>query len=159
MTIYAIDQAILDLVDPETGEITDFSALESVMSQEKRVENIACYYKDCIADAEKIRTEEKALAERRRVLERRAERLGDYLTYMLQGQKFESARCQVTFRKNSSVNVTNNESVTQYLYSKHKELLTFHEPTFKKPDIAKLLKSGEAIPGAEMVTSYSMGVK
>ncbi len=50
MTLYEIDKAITDLADPETGEITDFEALDNLqMARDQKIENIACYYKNLVS--------------------------------------------------------------------------------------------------------------
>ncbi len=74
MTLYEIDKAITDLADPETGEITDFEALDNLqMARDQKIENIACYYKNLVSDAEAIKAEEEALAERQKVAATRGE--------------------------------------------------------------------------------------
>ncbi len=76
MTLYEIDKAITDLADPETGEITDFEALDNLqMARDQKIENIACYYKNLVSDAEAIKAEKEALAERQKVAENKAARL------------------------------------------------------------------------------------
>ena len=67
MNIYEIEQAITDLVDPETGEITDFEALDALsMARDEKIENVALWTKNLNAEAKAIREEEKALAEYQR---------------------------------------------------------------------------------------------
>ena len=64
MTLYEIDQALLACIDMETGEV-DIEKYEQLAEEkDKKIENIACYYKALTAEAEAIKAEEKALAER-----------------------------------------------------------------------------------------------
>ena len=80
MNLYEIDAAITALVDPETGEISDFTKLEELsMARDQKLENVACWYKNLMAEAKAIRDEEKVLAERRQSAERKAESLKRYL--------------------------------------------------------------------------------
>ena len=52
MNLYEIDAAITALVDPETGEISDFDAFDQLsMARDQKIENIALYYKNLVADA------------------------------------------------------------------------------------------------------------
>ena len=58
MNIYQIDQEILNLVDPETGEIMDWEAFDALqMAREAKIENVACWYKNLVAEAAAIRQE------------------------------------------------------------------------------------------------------
>ena len=64
MNLYQIDNEILSCVDAETGEILDVEKLEQLqMERDAKLEGVACWYKDLVADAAKIRDEEKNLAE------------------------------------------------------------------------------------------------
>lgn len=46
MNLYEIDTEILGCVDMETGEIIDDGRLDRLqMEKEKKIENIACWYK------------------------------------------------------------------------------------------------------------------
>ncbi|MEG1492494.1 MAG: siphovirus Gp157 family protein [Oscillospiraceae bacterium] len=105
MTIYEIEQAVLALVDPETGELLDFEAFEALqMEREQKIENMACWAKDLTAQAAAIKAEEAALAERRSVIERKANNLKAYLSEILCGAKFESAKVKITYRGSEAVN-------------------------------------------------------
>ena len=85
MTLYEIDQALLACIDMETGEV-DIEKYEQLAEEkDKKIENIACYYKALTAEAEAIKAEEKALAERRKVKENKAESLKKFLASVLRG--------------------------------------------------------------------------
>jgi len=112
MTLYEIDQAIQGLVDPETGELMDYEAFAALqMDRDAKIENMALWYKDLMADAKAIKEEADTLNERRKALENKAERLKSYLSLALDGEKFQTARCSVTFRKTSSIQVSNPEAL------------------------------------------------
>lgn len=161
MTIYEIDQAILNLVDPETGEITDFEALDNLsMERDRKIENIACYYKNLTSDVAAIKAEEESLSERRKAIENKAIRLKDYLSYILHGEKFQSARCAVTFRKSTSVSVRDPLCAIEWAeMNGHKECVRYKAPEVSKSEIGKLLKAGVEIPGCELVEGLGIGVK
>lgn len=161
MSIYEIDQAIMDLVDPETGEITDWAAFEQLkMDREQKLENVALWYKNLVAEAAAIRQEELNLAKRRQELERMAETRKRYLYNALEGEKFQTARCSITWRKTSSVNVTDAVAVAKWAEkSGNFDIVTYGEPKISKTDLAKILKGNVVVPGAELVSGMSMGVK
>lgn len=161
LSIYQIDQAILGLVDPETGEIMDGEAFNLLqMEREAKLENVACWIKNLTAEGAALRAEEVALAERRKVLERKIDRLKKYLEAALNGEKFQTTKCSVTFRKTTKVEVTDAASVAVWCEDHGMgDLVAYSAPTVSKTDLARLLKTGTEIPGAEIVEGISMGVK
>lgn len=161
MNIYEIDQAILSLVDPETGEISDFEKLDELsMERDKKIENVACWCKNLSAEAKAIRDEEKALADRRQSAERKAEGLKRYLSDALHGEKFQTPKCAVTFRKTTSVCISDIGALTEWAErSGHDDLLKYSAPAPDKTEISKALKLGIEIPGAELSEGLSVGVK
>lgn len=161
MNIYQIDQAILECVDAETGEILDIERLEQLqMDRDQKIENVACWYKDLVADAEKIRKEELTLADRRKVVENKADRLKKYLDDALAGQKFQTARCSITFRKTTRVEIADETELIRWAETHdHRDCVTYKAPSVNKTNLTKLLKAQVDIPGAELVEGLSMGVK
>ena len=159
MTIYEIDSAILALVN-EDGEITDIEALDALqMERDKKVESVACWIKDLKAEAEAIRAEELALADRRHKLEANIERLKGYLAYALQGQKFESPKCSVSWRKVKAAEIDETECMDFVMRNYRDDLLTFTEPKLSRKAITDALKAGEHISGAELVERTSAQIK
>lgn len=161
MSLYEIDLAILSLVDEETGEIADWDAFDALqMERETKLENVACWYKNLTAEAEAIRKEELNLAERRRSLERKSERLKSYLSEALGGEKFQTAKCAVSFRKTTKVEISDAQHVAEWLEDHgHPDLVVYSMPTVSKTELSKLLKNGEIVPGAELVDGLSLSVK
>lgn len=161
LSIYEIDRAILSLVDPETGEILDTEALDQLqMERETKLENVACWIKNLDAEGAAIRAEEIKLAERRKVVERKVDRLKKYLADALNGEKFQTAKCSVSFRKTSKVEITDSESAAKWCEENGLfDLVVYSAPTVSKTELGKLLKAGTEIPGAEVVEGLSLGVK
>ena len=161
MSLYEIDRTILSLVDPETGEILDGDALEQLqMERDTKLENVACWVKNLAAEAAAIRAEEVSLSDRRKVIERKVDRLKKYLADALNGEKFQTAKCAVTFRKTSKVEITDSEATAKWCEDNGLfDLVVYSAPTVSKTELAKLLKAGTEIPGAEVVEGLSLGVK
>ena len=161
LSLYEIDRALEALVDEETGEIKDFDAFEDLqMERDKKIENVACWTKNLDAEAKAIRAEELSLAERRKSLEKKRERLMEYLDRALDGNPFKSAKCSVTFRKSTRVEITNMEELVHWCVTNgHDGLVQYSAPSVAKSDISSLLKTGLAIDGAELATSTNVGVK
>ena len=161
MTLYEIDQAMQSLIDPDTGELLDYEAFANLqMDRDAKLENMALWYKDMMADAKAIKEEADALNERRKALENRAERLKSYLSLALNGEKFQTARCSVTFRRTASVQIDNQERVVRWLEENgFDSCIKYHDPEVNKTELGKLLKAGTPVPFAYIKTGQSVGVK
>ena len=154
MTIYEIDQAIMRCVDLETGEIIDTEKLDKLqMEREKKLENVACWIKDLKAEAEALKNEKQALAERQKVAENKAESLKKWLAYVLDGQKFSTSKCAVSFRKTEAVEVTTDG--LNNLMKEHDELLTYKAPEPNKTAIKQALKDGLSVEGGQLIQNIS----
>lgn len=158
MTIYEIDQAIMRCVDLETGEIIDTEKLDKLqMEKEKKLENVACWIKDLKAEAEALKNEKQALAERQRVAENKAESLKKWLAYALQGEKFKTPKCAISFRESEAVEVT--DEGLNNLMKEHDELLTYKTPEPNKTAIKQALKDGLNVAGVQLVQNTSVIIK
>ena len=158
MTIYEIDQAIMECVDLETGEIIDTEQLDKLqMERDAKLENVACWIKDLKAEAEALKNEKQALAERQRVAENKAESLKKWLAYALQGEKFKTPKCAISFRKSEAVEVT--DEGLNNLMKEHDELLTYKAPEPNKTKIKQALKDGLSVEGIQLVQNISTIIK
>lgn len=165
MTLYDIDQALLDLmenVDPETGEFTgDPEAWEALsLARETKLDNTACLIKDLQARAKDIAAEITNLQKRKKALESKAAWLMENLRRSLDGQNFETARCSVKFKKNpESVRFEDEQAVLDWAIEYRQDLLRYGKPSLSKEEIKALLRQGEEIPGAALVRETRMEVK
>ena len=158
MTIYEIDQAIMECVDLETGEIIDTEQLDKLqMERDTKLENVACWIKDLKAEAEALKNEKQALAERQKVAENKAESLKKWLAYALQGEKFKTPKCAISFRKSEAVEVT--DEGLENLMKEHDELLTYKAPEPNKTAIKQALKDGLSVEGVQLVQNISTIIK
>lgn len=158
MKLYEIDNAILDCIDMETGEVIDIEKLNELqLERDTKNENVACWIKDLKAEAEAIKAEKQALAERQKVAENKAESLKKWLAYALNGEKFKTAKCAVSFRKSESVEVT--DAGIKSLMKEHDELLTYKAPEPNKAAIKQALKDGLNVDGVQLVQKTSTIIK
>ena len=158
MTIYEIDQAIMECIDMETGEIIDTEQLDKLqMERETKIEGVACWIKDLKAEAEALKNEKQALAERQKVAENKAESLKKWLAYALQGEKFKTPKCAISFRKSEAVEVT--DEGLENLMKEHDELLTYKAPEPNKTAIKQALKDGLNVAGIQLVQNISTIIK
>ena len=158
MKLYEIDNAILDCIDLETGEVIDTEKLDALqMKRDAKIENVACWIKDLMAEANAIKADKQKLAERQKVAENKAESLKKWLAYALGGQKFITAKCAVSFRNTESVEVT--EEGLEALMKGHDELLTYKAPEPNKKAIKDAIKDGLSVAGVQLVQNVSTIIK
>lgn len=150
--LYEIDQDILNCVDPETGEV-DAEKIDSLMGERNdKLEGVALWVKNLTAEADALKAEEKALAERRKAKENKVESLKRWLYTALNGEHFETAKCDVKFRNSQKVIVTDYTKIPD-------DYLRFKEPEPDKSAIKKAIKDGIEIGGVELIDSISMSIK
>lgn len=153
MTLYEIDQAILGCIDLETGEIIDKEMLDQLeMDREAKIENVACWIKELKAEAEALKAEKLAFAERQQVAENKIEKLKNWLAYALNGQTFKSTRASVSFRKSQKVEVAD-------IWKLDENYLRYKEPEADKTAIKEALKAGQTVAGATLVENTSVIIK
>lgn len=154
MNLFEINQQISECVDFETGEIIDIEKLEALsMERDSKIENVACWIKNLEDDIRGLDAQEKAFKERKEKAKKKVESLKKYLSGALDGQKFSTARCMVSFRRTSKVNVLD-ESIIPAEYMTEK---VTREPN--KTAIGAAIKAGGEIPGCELVQNISPTVK
>lgn len=158
MTIYEINEQILNCIDLETGEIIDIDRLNDLqLERDTKIENVACWIKELKAEAEAIKAEKQILAERQKVAENKAESLKKWLAYALDGQKFKTSKCSISYRKSEAVEVT--EEGLNNLMQEHDELLTYKAPEPNKKAIKDALKDGLSVEGVQLVQNTSTIIK
>lgn len=153
-----IEKAFALAVDPDTGEIDDekMVLLESLqMERDRKIENVACYIKNLKADAQALKAEKDAFAKRQKQAENKAEALSRYLMSALNGEKFSSNRCSVSFRHTQKV--TLDEGYTIYDIDTH--FVRMKEPELDKTAIKKALEDGTPIAGVHMEDGLSMTIR
>lgn len=153
MTIYEIDQAIMECVDLETGEIIDTEQLDRLqMERDAKLENVACWIKELKIEAEALKNEKQALEKRQKVAENKIESLKKYLAYTLDGKAFKSTRASVSFRTSESVEIDD-------IYAVDENYLRYKEPEADKTAIKEALKAGKTVAGATLVENTSVIIK
>ena len=158
MKLYEIDNAILECIDMETGEVIDAEKLDALnMERDSKIENVVLWIKDLKAEAEAIKAEKLALAERQKVAENKVESLKKWVAYALGGKKFSTAKCAVSFRNTESVEVT--EEGLEALMNGHDDLLTYKQPEPNKKAIKDAIKDGLSVAGVQLVQNVSTIIK
>lgn len=152
-SLYEIEEQILNCVDLETGEIIDKEALASLcMERNNKVEGIALWIKNLLAEAKMIKEEKDNLAYRQKVCENKAESLKDFLSRLLDGEKFKTSKVSISYRKSEKVDVLDIGKLDD-------DYLKFKDPEPDKTKIKKALKDGICLEGAQLVESQNIQIK
>lgn len=155
MTLYEIEQSILDCVDQESGEVIDIEKLNELeMARDQKISNIACWIKDCRAEAEAIKAEKQALEKRQKVAENKAESLKNFLRVYLNGEKYKDGRCSISYRKSTSTKIDEELDVNT-LPDEYKRVNVEADKTA----IKNALDAGIEIEGCSLVENTNVIIK
>lgn len=153
-SLYEIDNGILACLDLETGEVIDPERLESLqMERSQKIENVACWIKNLQADSLAYKAEMDAFAERKRKADAKVESLKRWLAMALDGHKFNSARCEVSFRKSTRVEIVDKAIIPKKYLVKKVEF----QPD--KDAIKEMLKTGKPVKGCQLVENNNAQIK
>lgn len=153
MTLYEIDQQLMDCIDLETGEIIDAEKLNALqMERDEKIENVALWIKDLKAEIDALKAEKQAFADRQKSAERTLESLNRWLTSALAGEKFKTTKVAVSFRKTKSVQIDN-------VLDLDENFLRYKDPEPDKKAIKDAIEAGQTVKGAQLVENTSISVK
>lgn len=140
MTLYEIDAHIMECLSEDGEVINPEKMAELQMERADKIENVACWIKNLVAEADMIEIERKKLDERKHSALKKAESLKGWLNYALEGQKFSTGKCAVSYRKSQVCTILDPEKVPAAWYKAKYEV--------DKASIKEALKNGEIVPGA-----------
>lgn len=143
------------VVDMESGEILfDADNLEELeMAYADKLEGCGLYVKNLESEISALKEEERKLAERRRVKERKIDRMKEYMLSSMEltnTSKLDTSKILITTRKSQRVVIDDERSIPlQFIKTTQ---------TVNKADVKKALKSGE-VPGAHIEENTSLQLK
>ena len=152
--LYEIDQAILECLDAETGEIVDPERLDNLfMERNQKIENVALWIKNLESDALAFKAEKDTFAYREAKAIKMAEKLKAWLAQVLEGEKFSTSKCAISFRRSTKLEVVDENSIPRaYMV----------ETVSYKPDkqlIKEVLKDGQEISGCRLVENLNTQIR
>jgi hypothetical protein len=152
--LYEINQELLNCIDLETGEIIDTEKFDQLqLEKNDKLENVALWYKNLLAEAAAFKAEKDVFAEKQKRAEAKADSLKKYLDTALHGSKFNTVKVDIAYRKSTSVEVIDQEAIPeQYLRT-----VTTVSPD--KTEIAKALKVGELVEGVTLKETQNIQIK
>ena len=165
MTLYEIDSRIREILDSiydaadengEVGEIDLTELKELQAARETKLENIALYAKNLAVEASAIKDEENILAERRKRLERKCERMKGILMHAMQedgNKKISSPRFEAVLRDSKKTEIIDESLIPEeYMNTKITK-------TPDKTAIKKAIEAGAEVAGAQVVENTTISIK
>ena len=166
MTLFEINSAIevgiealLDSVDPETGEVDaeKAAALDKLKeAQTEKLDNIGAYIKNLTAEANALAEEAQKLKERADAKKKQIDKLKDYVTNCMLSdgrEKIETTRAAFSFRTSKAVEILDEQALPKkYLVKK----VTFSPD---KTAIKEAIKAGQKVRGASIIERMNLQIK
>jgi hypothetical protein len=153
MTLYEIDRQIEDLIDPETGEITDYAALDALsMAREDKIRQIVYARRNALADLNAVSAEIARLKKIEETLVNRVESIDGYLKYALNGEKYKDETTTIYYRKTTAVVVAEDAVAPE-------EFLRYGKPTVNKTALGEAIRGGMVIPGVSIEERNNIVIK
>lgn len=165
MSLYEIDTRIKAIIDSiydaadENGEVGDVDLTELLNLKEERerkLENIAIYAKNLASEASAIKEEEKMLAERRKRLEAKCERLKGILINAMKedgNKKITSSRFEAVLRDSKKTEILDIDKIPEDY------IVTKVEKNPDKTAIKKAIEEGQEVAGATVIVNTTITIK
>ena len=160
--LYEIDQAILDCVDMETGEIIDPEKLTALqMERERKLEGVALWVKDLSAEAAAVKEEADKLTARKKALDNKITSLKAWLLWALGGDKLKTPRCNVYQTHSQKVVIDDEKALIDMFMSSPsgEKFLRMKDPEIDKNALKDSMKQGYEYEFAHLEETESVVIK
>lgn len=168
MKLYEIKDEYLNFLQMvEDGEIPEEAikdTLEAIEGAfEEKADNLSCLIKSLNYEADAIKQEAKALTERARIKQNRADFLNNYLFGCLKAlgkTELETPRNYLKIKNNpASVFCTDEMQFISWAQTNAENYLNYAAPVLNKTAIKDALKSGAEIPFVELKQGEKLHIK
>jgi hypothetical protein len=155
MNLFDIDNAILECVDAETGDIIDVEKLEALEeARDTKISNIGCWIKNLNAEAAAIKAEKQNMEKRQKAAENKAKELKEYLERYLDGATFKDAKISISYRKSISTEIADDLDINT-LPDIYKNVTV----TANKTAIKEALQNGAELNGCKLIEKSNLQIK
>lgn len=120
----------------------------------EKLEGYAMVLKNIESDIAGIKSEEKRLADRRKAMESNLARIKENMADALltvEGNRVKTEKFTFSFRKSTSVQIENDAAIPPQFIKVEK--------TISRSELAKALKAGEQIEGAQLVENQLLSIR
>jgi len=147
-------------VDEETGEIIadNTELLQELLSgledeKESKVDSLCYLIREAKQDEALLASEIKRLQERKKMFERKQDKLKELLSWLLNGEKIKTVHNTVSFRNSTSVKILDGSKIPSE-FLKIKTVATVN-----KKAISEKLKADKVVAGAELEVKKSLSIR
>ena len=157
----AFDESTGEIIDEElyTESQKELDNLE--ITQNEKIENIACYIKNLTAEVSILDNEAKVFLQRKKAKENQLKRVKDYLENFLKFKeikKIETPKALISFRKSEQLEIVDEEKAMEF--AKANELVRYKEPEIDKAGLKKYLKeTGEVLNFVTISEKQNLQIK
>ena len=154
---FELEKLLEEAVDFDTGEISEefikeIDELE--LKKDDKILSTGKYIKSLIAFVDTLKNEKKRIDGLMKSTNKKINGLDQYLRlFVKQGDKYQDGQCVISTRKTSSVFIDNADLISDTFKT------TTTTTSISKSDIAKAIKDGKDVIGAEIKEDYSVGIK
>lgn len=163
MTLYEINQQMEEAInrmfaeandnDGEVSQETTDLIAELQIARDDKLEALGCVIKNKKAEAKAIKEEADILAKRKKSLDREVDSLEKYVSMMLNGQPFESAKVKFSFRESEQVIIDDDKKLARIWFRK----VVKFEPN--KDAIKEAIKAGKKVRFAHIEKKQNLQTK
>lgn len=151
MTFYEIDAAIMNCIDPETGEVDGDQIEALTVERNKKIDNVVHYIINLNSDINELKAEIDRLQNIKRSDEATIDRLKELLRNVLAGEKHKGTDYAVSYRKSKAV-VVDDELMLEEVFKR-----VSYTPD--KTKIKEALAAGAAVRGAHLEEREAVIIK
>jgi len=158
MNLFELNDNIVSLFDEETGEIKDVEKFNELQMQfEDKVESLALYYKETKAFLTALQEEKKSIDTRIKSCKTKLEGIQKYIGNALAGEKFETPKVKISYRKSKAVVV---DDILAFMDNENaNEYVTYGEPKVDKKAVKTALELGIEMAGVHIEENTSTQIK
>lgn len=163
MTLYEINQQMEEAInrmfaeanenDGEVSQETTDLIAELQIARDDKLEALGCVIKNKKAEAKAIKEEADILAKRKKSLDREVDSLEKYVSMMLNGQPFESAKVKFSFCESEQVIIDDDKKLARIWFRK----VVKFEPN--KDAIKEAIKAGKKVRFAHIEKKQNLQTK
>lgn len=157
-SLWELDNAILECVDTETGEVLDIEKVEALnLEIDQKIENLCKWIKNLEADAEAYKQYKMAFADKQKAAENKAKSIKSYIQMYLDGKKWEASDKSVRVAYRTTKDKVTIDDITAIPAEWFKTPQT--ESNLNKTALKEAILEGHKIDGVHLEDSISMQIK
>lgn len=159
MKLYEIPQEMEDLIDQETGEVTDPERyLALAQRYENGLEYLALQFKNLDAEADALAKERDVLAKREKAARNASNRIKYYLSYLLNGKSYKTDKVAIGWRKSKKV-VLDDDFIYWAIENGETNFLREKQPEVNKTAVKEALEQGKELPYASLEETQNIQIR